>query len=273
MNIFYELLAGILKISLGVLVLGSLLAYWYQDKMIFYPQPVHPEIGKRFTTYKISVPSNSRTLAGWFVPSQHSRELLVYYGGNAEDISYNLMELEELPDMNYLFVPYRGYGENDGVPSEEGLYEDALNVLDAVLKEHQLSLQNTVVMGRSLGSGVATYVASNRAVKAVVLVTPFDSLVNVASHFYPVFPVGLILKHRFESDLRAPELRMPALFILGGMDQTIPNPLSHRLAGLWAGRNETVVVEDAGHNDVSNFPTYWAAIRQFLAGLEPEKKP
>jgi pimeloyl-ACP methyl ester carboxylesterase len=107
---------------------------------------------------------------------------------------------------------YRGYGGSDGTPSETALLSDALFVFDYMLATEGIDPAHVVLMGRSLGSGVAVHVAAKRKVGGVILVTPFDSLVNVARAHYPIFPVGLMLKHRFDSAALAPGITTPGSF-------------------------------------------------------------
>jgi pimeloyl-ACP methyl ester carboxylesterase len=124
-------------------------------------------------------------------------------------------------------------------------------------------------MGRSLGSGVAVHVAAHREVRGVILITPFDSLLNVARHHYPFLPVKLLLRHPFDSAALAPKVKMPALVLIGRQDDIIPNPLSSALAQRWGGPAQTVAIESVGHNDIQLDEGYWRAINIFLKDLNP----
>lgn len=135
---------------------------------------------------------------------------------------------------------------------------------DTITARHSVSHDQVVLMGRSLGTGVAVHVASERPVRGVILVTPFDSLVNVAKKHYPVFPVSLLMRHRFDSISLAPSLRMPMLALVAGEDEIIPESCSMNLASAWEGPGETVVIKGAGHNDISMHREYWEAINGFL---------
>jgi hypothetical protein len=119
-------------------------------------------------------------------------------------------------------------------------------------------------MGRSLGSGVACYVASQRRVGGVILVTPFDSLVAVARHHYPLFPVGLLLRHRFDSLALAPSITTPMLALVAENDDIIPLNHSTALTDHWAGRTTTVIIGKADHNDLHLDNQYWQAINDFI---------
>jgi pimeloyl-ACP methyl ester carboxylesterase len=190
---------------------------------------------------------------------------VVYYGGNAEEVSGNLWDMARLQAGAYLFMNYRGYGDSQGKPSQKNLCRDALYILDTLVARENIPMNHIVLMGRSLGSGVAVYVAAHRPVRGVILVTPFDSLLNVARHHYPVLPVRFLLKHPFDSAALAPGVKMPALVIIGNQDNIIPNRRSTQLAEVWGGVVDTVVIDGAGHNDIQLDHRYWEAINSFLS--------
>ncbi len=122
-------------------------------------------------------------------------------------------------------------------------------------------------MGRSLGTGVAVHLASARSVTGVVLISPYDSLVAVAQGHHPYVPVGLLLKHRFDSVGRAPSIAAPMLCIVGTEDTIIPPEHSEELARAWKGPVEMVSIRGADHNDLPLQSGYYAAITRFLQSL------
>jgi hypothetical protein len=120
-------------------------------------------------------------------------------------------------------------------------------------------------MGRSLGSGVAVHVAAKRKVGGVILVTPFDSLVNVAKAHYPIFPVGWLLKHRFDSAALAATITVPALFLTATHDQVVPVRFAKRLERIWGGPTTAVTVAGTDHNSIETSSVYWEAVNTFLS--------
>jgi pimeloyl-ACP methyl ester carboxylesterase len=126
-------------------------------------------------------------------------------------------------------------------------------------------------MGRSLGSGVAVHVASLRGVGGVILITPFDSLVNVAKIHYPFLPVKYLMRHRFDSVGLAPKIRIPLLAVVAGQDDIIPNQSSQKLVAKWGGEKSSVVIPDAGHNDIHQYRDYWQAIESFITSMRLNK--
>jgi uncharacterized protein len=160
--------------------------------------------------------------------------------------------------VGWLLVDYRGYGSSGGSPSERMLVDDALRWYD------RFAAKRTYVFGRSLGSGVAVQLAAARPVAGVVLVAPFDSLVEVGKRHYPFLPVQWLLKHRFDSISLAPKITAPLLCIVATDDEIIPAAHAKRLYDVWAGEKRWVGLEGAGHNSTDNAANYWTSIIAFL---------
>ncbi len=234
-----------------------LLLFVMQRKLIYFPQPASTVSG----VMEISVRTNGARLSGWVV-NEGQEKALLYYGGNAESIENNIAFFsEQLPSYSVYLIPYRGYGKSSGKPSETHLYQDALAVFDYVKVKHkQISL-----MGRSLGSGVATYVAAQRAVEKLILVTPFDSIENVAKQLYWMFPVSLLLKDKFQSINRVKEISAPTYMFIAEQDRVIPRQRSEGLSAEFGEQLiEVIVVSGAGHNDIAQYPEYINGVKQAL---------
>jgi uncharacterized protein len=262
-----KILLEIMKITAIVVVTGSLLLYLLQGKMIFFPEPIPAADLRRFTAREVVFEHKGVALHGWHLkgPITCERPLIIYYGGNAEEVSHNLYDLDRVESDAFLLINYRGYGQSRGRPSEKALVADALFIFDQVVAAEGVNPAHVVLMGRSLGSGVAVQVAARRPVGGLILVTPLDSLARVGRHHYPFLPVKPLLRHRFDAVALAPAITAPALFLMGERDTIIPNANSLNLARHWGGPVETVVIPEASHNDISYGPDYWQAINRFLA--------
>ncbi len=256
------------KIIIFILVAGSALLYLAQDHLIFYPAPTPTQTITTYKRQQYTVKRDGLTLHGWFINGKDKislkNPLLIYYGGNAEDVSTNLPEINNYPTSNLLFMNYRGYGQNQGKPSEENLSQDALYIFDQISKQHEINPQEIILLGRSLGTGVATFVASKRKVRAVILVTPFDSLLNIAKKQYPIFPVKLMLKHPFNSLALSPSIESPLLNLMAEHDTIIPKSHAEKLAAHWQGPVVSVTIKNAGHNDINSFKEYWQHMNHFI---------
>jgi hypothetical protein len=169
------------------------------------------------------------------------------------------------PGWALLAVNYRGYGGNAGKPSEQAFFADALAVYDWAASRSDVAPERIVAIGRSIGSGVAVYLAAQRLLCGVVLVTPYDSLRAVAQRHYPYLPVALLLKHPFDSVSRAPHISTPLLVIAAERDSVVPPEHARALFVKWGGPKTWHEAQGAGHNDLDADPGYWKAIAGFLA--------
>ncbi len=190
---------------------------------------------------------------------------VIYFGGNAEEVTAYAPETERhYGHRAVLLVNYRGFGASGGRPGEKALVADALAIHDWAARHPRLDETRFCAHGRSLGTGVAVQLAASRALKCVVLTSPFESLVAVGRSHYPWLPVGLLLRHRFDSAALAPRLRIPALVVYGGADTIIGPKHSEGLADAWGGTVERVRLDGFGHNDIDLNPRYAQAIAAFL---------
>jgi pimeloyl-ACP methyl ester carboxylesterase len=199
-------------------------------------------------------------LHAWHLSGPPNAPLILYFGGNAEEVSWMLGAASVVPNASWLLVDYRGYGASEGSPSEAALAADAVLWYDKFAPQGK----KVYVFGRSLGSGVAVRLAVERKVDAVILVTPFDSMAAVGQRHYPFLPVSLLLRHRFDSLSRAPKITAPLLCLVATRDSIIPPEHAKLLFVAWAGPKRWVALEEAGHNTVDAHPNYWRSINLFL---------
>jgi len=145
-------------------------------------------------------------------------------------------------------------------------------LFDNLVKNEGIEPSNIVLMGRSLGSAVATYIASQRKTLAVIITTGFDSMTNLGKRYYPFLPVRLLLRHKFDSLSRLSAINLPSLHIIAEFDEVIPNSYSMTLFENWKGPAKKVLIKGAGHNDINQFDDYWKAINDFLRNLPKSKE-
>ena len=258
--------------AIGAAYIGLLLLLFiFQDHLLYFPQSISPK-----RSDLLGIPKNTETLEftmqdgvkvrGWLVKnaSQKPLKLLFYYGGNAEELFPQEEESGKFSDWSLVLVNYRGYGESGGKPGEESLKRDALEIYDAMLKRPDVDSRNVVLMGRSLGTGIAVHLAAHRPHAGVILVSPYDSMVSVATRHYPFFPVDLLLRHRFDSLQWAPVITSPVLMLAADDDSIVPKSHSRSLAEHWGGEVNFIEIAKTDHNTIGFHPFYWAAIQKFL---------
>ena len=157
-------------------------------------------------------------------------------------------------------IKYRGYAGSTGEPTEEGLYSDALHIYDEIKGNHD----QVSVLGRSLGSAVATYLASKREVHKLVLITPFDSILSVAQSQYPIFPVSILLKDHYDSLSRVSSISSETLVIAAAEDRIIEMHHTERLVEGFSKDVLFEIIQGVGHNNISRNPRYFGLIREFI---------
>lgn len=254
----------------GCIALGfPVLIYLFQERLIFFPQPLTQDPKRAFSGTAIEevglVASGRVKLRGWLVHAsavQAPAPVLIYFGGNGEEVSWLAATAGQYAGWSLLLVNYRGYGDSEGKPGEAELFSDALQIYDYAARR---ALGGRVaVMGRSLGSGVAVYLASQRPVEGVILVSPYDSVESVAKGVYPYLPIELMLRHRFDSLSRAPQVKAPLLCLVASDDRVIPRQHSERLYAAWVGRKQWREIRPADHDSIASKADYWSAIADFL---------
>lgn len=183
---------------------------------------------------------------------------MLYYGGNAEDVSQSLPILERVfPGRGIHALHYRGYGGSGGFPSEQALVADALALYDALAAGYR----HVTVVGRSLGTGIAMQVAAARRCDRLVLITPYHSIVELGQQRFPAFPVRWLLRDRYESWRHAAHISVPTTIIVAAQDQVIASASAYRLARHFPpGIAEVVTIAQAGHGDVARYPQFARAM-------------
>lgn len=226
-----------------------LLLFVFQRSLIYYPQP-------RLNTGSVLMTLPVGTAEVHVSTHPHAgNRAVIYFGGNAEDVSQGVPDLASaFPDAAIYALHYPGYGGSSGSPSEQAIFTAALALFDKVAAEHP----GVILIGRSLGSGVAVWVASQRPAERLVLVTPFDSFADPASAQFRFLPVRWLLRDKYESWRYAPRVTAPTHILVAGDDELVPRSSSDRLRTRF--RHDLVsytVIPGYGHNTIQEDPGYW----------------
>ena len=252
-------LAG-LGIAYGLMVL----VLWLLQNRITYPAPLpgptHVQ-GVERVTYKTA---DGLDLHGGWIAPRNGLPTLVAFHGNGENWQSSVATLRKVAGAGYglLAAEYRGYDGNPGTPSEEGLYRDGRAALQ-FLDEQGVEPGNIVLVGGSIGSGVAVQLATETSAKALILVAPFDSLTDTAARALPWLPTRMIMGRRFDNVAKIGTLDLPVLIVHGDEDALVLLEQAERLIGRYPAA-ELVVREGQGHEIVAD-PSIRNEILYFLS--------
>jgi esterase/lipase len=209
----------------------------------------------------ITLQNGAVALRGYAVNPDRA-DAVVYFCGNREHAADHIGRLRDaVPHATSYAFDYRGYGHSEGSPTETDLFADALRIYDWVAAAHA----RVYVVGRSLGSGIAIYVAAHRPVQKLLLVTPYDSVARVAAAHYPLLPVRFLLKDRFESWRYAPAVNAETLVVKAGVDHVVPHHHTDVLLRAFQATAPGLrVLANTRHHDIVETPEFSATLRDFL---------
>jgi pimeloyl-ACP methyl ester carboxylesterase len=245
-----------LIILLAILYAGLCLAMsLYQRSLIYFPQARHSSA----ETIKLPVAGAELVIT---VQPRPGASAVLYFGGNAEDVSASLPVLRAAYPAHALYLMhYRGYGGSGGSPSEAALQADARALFDKVAATQP----DITLVGRSLGSGIA--IALHQPARRLVLITPYDSIEDIAAAQFPWLPVRWLLRDRYRSIDAAPRIAIPTVLVQAEHDTVIPAAHTQRLLDAFPPNiARRVLIAGAGHNDIDQAPGYLAAIGAFTPG-------
>ncbi|SIQ83391.1 hypothetical protein SAMN05920897_11636 [Alkalispirochaeta americana] len=215
-------------------------------------------------------------LDGWWVPAEYPRGAVLFFHGNAGNISHRLFSIRQFHDLglSVFIIDYRGYGRSQGTPSEEGTARDARAAYHWLTSSRGVSPEQIVIFGRSLGSAVAAELARQVSCAAVILESPFRSVPALARSLYPWLPLGFLVRYNYPTERYAAKIEAPVLVIHSLHDEIVP--FSHGEAVYAAARGpRQLLTIQGGHNTGSreSEPRYSREIGKFLDRLLPPVAP
>ena len=221
----------------------------------------HPT-AKVETKYKNMVLKNDNENINIIVLNEGHDNAILYFGGNAESMAQSSDYIAgQFPNFTVYLMDYRGYGLSTGQASETGLYSDALKLYDRVKGEHE----RISIGGRSLGTAIATYVAAHRKISKLALITPFDSIVNVAQGRYPIYPVALLLHDKYDSASRAKDIAAKIFIVIAENDSIISKERTQKLIDAFqASQLQITTIKNRGHQDISSDARYYKIMQDFI---------
>jgi len=256
--------AGLLLLVVAAIIIPFFLSY--QAKMIFPGANQEPASGAVDGTEKLRFVASGHVLEGWVYrqPESSSDIVLLYFGGNAENVGDLFPIMKGLDVAEVVAYNYRGYGNSEGKAGQKALFADALAIFDLVAIQALMSEQRVVVMGRSLGSAVAGHVAVNRDPAGLILVTPLSSVRKIAASQMPWLPMEHVLLHPLDLNVLADRIQAPVLAVVALDDQVIPNDHSLETYRGIKSDKRLVEVSGFGHGDIFHSDAVVSEINLFL---------
>ncbi|HMN74019.1 MAG TPA: alpha/beta fold hydrolase [Rhodoblastus sp.] len=192
--------------------------------------------------------ADGETLVGWFIPPAQGKPFLIYLHGNAGTLEKRAVRLQRMTDdgAGLLAIEWRGYGGSTGSPSQDGLLSDARAAYDYAIGAGAAA-SRIVVVGESLGTGPALWLAGARKVAGVVLDSPYSAIVDVGADTYWMFPVRLIARDPFPAAEWAAKVQVPVFAVAGDEDRTIPVRYARKLMAAISAPRTFIEIPGAGH--------------------------
>lgn len=263
-------LRRIVFVAVATYVLVSMIVGVFQHHLIYFPtseyEAVPTDVGLAYEEVRFTAQDGVR-LAGWYIPHEGAAGTVLFFHGNAGNISHRLPTIQQLHMLGYdVFIfDYRGYGQSAGKPREAGIYLDAEAALGHLTDERSQTLDRIAYCGRSFGGAVAIELATRHTPGALIVESTFTKLADIGKIHYPWLPVSMILGDAYDSVARIGNVRCPKLFLHGADDQLIPIALGRALYEA-ASEPKRFVETPGGHNEAgfTYSPSYAAMVGAFL---------
>ena len=232
------------------------LVYFGQSGLIYYPNIAGRQLSATPERYKLDYEDVEFTagdgvrLHGWFVPGKDAKSTLLFFHGNAGNISHRLDSLVIFNRMklDVFIIDYRGYGRSQGKPSEIGTYRDAEAAWSYLVETRGIDAGEIIVFGRSLGSSIAAWLASRHEPAALILESPFSSVVSMGQRLYPFLPVKWLAGFSYDTSEYISTIACPLLVVHSKSDEIVPYE-EGRLVYDAAPGNKSFLDIRGGHND------------------------
>ena len=226
-----------------------------EERLIFHPDntvsQTPRDAGLKFDDVYFTASDGVR-LNGWFVPYPNARRTLVWFHGNAGNISHRIHNLKLLHDkvkINVFIFDYRGYGRSGGKLSESGTYLDGAAAIELLGNRYNVEMQQLILFGRSLGAAVAVEMATRNKSLVLILESPFSSVPEMARTVFPLFPLGPLLRTQYNNLDKVRRIKSPLLVLHGDQDEIIPFSHGQKVFEAAPEPKKFHAIVGAGHND------------------------
>jgi len=223
-----------LLIPVGLCAALLALVFFFQPRFVYFPTRAivmtPADIGLPYETVRFQA-ADGVELSGWFVPAEGSRGVVLFCHGNAGNISHRLDTLEILHRLGFstLIFDYRGYGQSEGKPTEQGTYLDAEAAHRYLVQQRAVDPGEIIFFGRSLGGAIVAWLAQEHTPQALIMESTFTSVPDLAAHLYPYLPVRYLSRFRYNTVDNLSRVSCPVLIVHSRDDEMIPFSHGRRL--------------------------------------------
>ena len=223
-------IAALIAMITGFYVLLGLMLFFMQERMVFLARlpgrqlEVTPwDAGFDYVDVNFETADGLR-LHGWYIYAHNPRGTVLFLHGNAGNISHRLDSIAIFHELGLdtFIIDYRGYGQSEGKPGEEGTYRDAEAAWQYLITQRGIDPERIIMFGRSIGGGVAAWLATRHKAAALIVESSFTSAVDMAAHLYPFMPVRLISRLQYPVADYVARAECPVLIIHSRDDEIIP---------------------------------------------------
>ena len=258
------------KIIIIVYCSAGIALYYLQEKLMFHPTPLLPDYQFKFDIpfKEINIPLNAKdnlSLVQFFPNESIAKGVVLYFHGNRDNINRYSKYASNFTKNGYevWMIDYPGYGKTTGKFTEENVYMQAKEMYK--LANSRFGKDSIIVYGKSLGSGIAAYLASKKICKRLILETPYYSIPDLFSHYAPVFPVNAMTHFKFPTGEYLKEVNIPVTIFHGNDDGVIPYSCAAKLKKVLKQGDEFITIDKGAHNDLNNFVLFHEKLDSVLS--------
>jgi pimeloyl-ACP methyl ester carboxylesterase len=264
----------LLLMGAAIYALLCLAIFVFQSRLVYFPTKVMTAspatVGLAYEDVLLDTVDGT-AVHGWYLPRHEDARTLLFLHGNAGNISHRLDSLRLFNELglNVLIIDYSGFGQSSGTPGERQTYEDARLAWQYLTDARGVAPERSVIFGRSLGGGVATWLATQETPGGLILESTFTSVPALASKYYPMFPVRWLARIRYDNASRLPTVGCPVLITHSRDDELVPFAHGRELFAL--ARDPKSFLEMRGGHNVGVMVSgqgYRAGLARFIAGLD-----
>lgn len=270
-SLFKQQLIRVLKVILAVYAISGIVLWHLQEQILFHPVPL-----SEAHVFRFEQPFNE-----WLIPVNEKDKLhlvrftikdllqrkgvVLYFHGNRRNIERYAPYAKDFTGKGYevWMIDYPGFGKSTGKRTEQRMYNDAMLVYDIAKKT--TPPDRIIIYGKSLGTGVASYLASKKTCKRLMLETPYYSIPDLAWFHFPLYPSKQMSRFAFPVYEYLPKVQSPVTIFHGTHDRIIPYFHATELRAFLQGKDEFITIQKGSHNDLSDFPLYHQKLDSVLS--------